>query len=105
MEIKLFSKIFDGIWSEKYVTCIYKKHWSNKLKNSTIKMSKEETTAIVKEAIKRGHGYAYCGRYGLNIYYSILKSYNALGVDWTWKMVEGNNMELDMVGRKLFKEN
>ena len=79
MEMKLFSKIFNEFWSEKYVTCIYKQHWRNKLKNSTIKMSKEETTAISEEAIKRGHGYNYCGRYGLNIYYPILESYSAMG--------------------------
>ena len=103
--MNLLSKIFNEKWSEKYVTCIYKNHWHNKLKNSTIKMSKEETTAIVKEAIKRGHGYAYRGRYVLKIYYPILESYNAMGGNWTWKMVEGNHMELHMVRRNLLKDN
>ena len=45
------------------------------------------------------------GKNCIKIYYPIPESYNVMHDNWTWRMVESNSEELDMVSRKLLKDN
>ena len=68
-------------------------------------ISKEKKTAIAKEAIRKGHGYALRGKNCIKIYYPIPESYNAMHDNWTWRMIESNSEELYTASRKLLKDN
>ena len=105
MKMKLLSKVFDKKWTKNYLAHIYYRHWTDKLKGKPVTISTEENTAISKEAIKRGHGYALRGKNCIKIYYSISESYNAMHGNWKWRMIESNSEELDTVSRKLLKDN
>ena len=62
IEMKLLSKVFDKKWTENYLAHIYCRHWTDKLEENPVTISKEENTAIAKETIRRVHGYLLRGK-------------------------------------------
>ena len=101
--MKLLSKVFDKKQTKNYLAHIYHRHWTDKLKGNPVTLSIEENTAIAKETIRRGHGYALRGKNCIKIYYPIPESYNAMDGNWTWRMIESNSGELKTVSRNLSK--